>query len=174
MEPSATEARAETSLPAAPPVSAAAHLQRLVALLAVGLVGAVLVRSLLVPETFGRDGHYRAAAIDEIVAKEPVYLGSTTCVECHKEKVAEHAKGKHKGINCETCHGPATGHLTQAKTRVHMEVVKTEDLCLTCHRKIVGKPAGFPAIDLEEHRKKREFDKDTKCLDCHASHKPEG
>lgn len=150
-----------------------AHLVRLASLIVVGMIVAAFARSQFIPATFGRDGPYRASAIDEIVAQDPLYLGNATCNECHKKQVAEYAKGKHHEINCETCHGPARGHLTTAKTRVALEVDKTEKLCLGCHDKVVGKPATFKQVNLEEHRKKKDFDKDTKCSDCHKPHNPE-
>lgn len=167
-EPAASAPRATPPSPAP-----GAHLVRLLAIVVVGVTGALFARAELVPDTFGREGHYRAAALDEAAAQDPLYLGSTTCAECHAKQVGVHAKGKHKGVACETCHGPANGHLTTAKTRVPMQVVKSEALCFTCHRKVAGRPEKFPQIDLDEHRAKREFDKDAKCVDCHESHKPD-
>ena len=47
---------------------------RLAAVFAVAIVALVTVRAVLVPATFGKYGHYRAAAVDSIAAR-PVKFG---------------------------------------------------------------------------------------------------
>jgi len=139
--------------------------------LAVVVAMFLVIRSHMVPATFGQEGHYRAAAVQEIVAKETKYVGSFGCTECHAERAQSYANGNHKNVACETCHGPANGHLTTIDAdRVELEVNRTKDLCLTCHQAIAGRPDSQPQIDLAAHAEEMGFDPAAEgpCLDCHS------
>ena len=153
-------------------LSPAAHFQRLILVLLAAVGGFLLVRNALVPESFGRDGHYRATAVDDIVARESRYKGNATCTECHEDDANTLKEEKHQGVPCETCHGPARGHLTNADSRVRLQVDKSRHACLNCHEKISGRPSKFGQIDVEEHQKKQEFDGAYLCLECHDAHNP--
>ena len=62
----------------------AGHLFRLAGLFAVGTLGFLLVRSFVVPSSFGQYGHYRGAAIAEIAARPVHFAGHQTCETCHR------------------------------------------------------------------------------------------
>ena len=53
----------------------AGHLFRMAAVFAAGAVLFLLLRSFFVPKTFGKYGHYRAAALSEIAAKPVMFAG---------------------------------------------------------------------------------------------------
>src|SRR5512135_3392441 len=86
------------------------QLTRLV-LLACGIAGSYAVaRVMLTPRSFGQYGHYRGAALEEIASREPTFAGAVACDECHSEVRDLLAKHEHKGVSCESCHGPARKH----------------------------------------------------------------
>src|SRR3989304_314872 len=61
------------------------HIVRLV-IIAAGLVTSVLMfRLLFPPESFGRFGHYRADALQDIRKRDVAYIGSEACADCHDE-----------------------------------------------------------------------------------------
>jgi hypothetical protein len=151
-------------------VSATSHYKRLLVALAGLVVLFIVARNLLVPPSFGRDGHYRATAVEEIVATETQFVGSFSCGECHSARVEQYAASPHAKVGCETCHGPARGHLTAVDAdRVKLEVKRTIDACLLCHEAIAGRPESQPQIDLAAHAEENEFDPASDaCLDCHS------
>ena len=150
---------------------AAAHYGRLMIALAILVALFLVIRSHMIPDTFGQDGHYRAAAVQEIIGQQTKFVGSFGCGECHAERAEAYASSAHKEVSCETCHGPALGHLTAIdKDRVALKVDRTKDLCLTCHESIAGRPDSQPQIDLAAHAEENEFDAASEgpCLDCHS------
>ena len=54
--------------------------------IAFGVVAVVFMaaRTVLIPATFGKDGHYRAAAVDSIAVRPVKYAGRVECADCHK------------------------------------------------------------------------------------------
>ncbi len=52
-------------------------------LFALAIAALVWARILLIPESFGRYGHYRADAVDEIISQEIKYAGYRACIDCH-------------------------------------------------------------------------------------------
>lgn len=149
--------------------SATAHYVRLSFALVGLVVVFLLIRSLVVPESFGEEGHYRAAALQEIVAQETKFVGSFSCGDCHAERVATYAKGKHGKFECEACHGTAGGHLTTVDIeRVPLAVNREHTACLQCHESIAGRPASQPQIDPVAHAEDNGFELEgAVCLDCH-------
>jgi hypothetical protein len=141
------------------------HLFRVAGLFVFGLLAFAVVRSLLIPEGFGRFGHYRAGALDDARAHEAVYAGRAACVECHGD-AAEAAKGGgHARVRCEACHGPLAAH---ARDPTEHKAVKPDAaaLCSRCHQENVARPAGFPQKDAAEHSGGES------CVTCHVAHRP--
>jgi hypothetical protein len=54
---------------------------RLSVLLILLILAFILLRTTLVPHDFGKLGHYRASAIDEIVSQEMKYAGHEICYD---------------------------------------------------------------------------------------------
>ena len=141
------------------------HLFRLAAVFLVGLVGFLVLRSFLVPHSFGRYGHYRADAIPEIAAAPISYAGHQVCETCHSDILEVKSKGVHKGVACESCHGPQAKHADDPAS-VQPAKLDTAVLCVRCHQASIAKPKSFPQVDAAEHSG------GAACNTCHQPHSP--
>jgi uncharacterized CHY-type Zn-finger protein len=141
------------------------HLLRLAGLFVVGLLVFGVARAALVPEGFGKYGHYRAGAIDDVRAKPIAYAGQKACAECHGDIVDLRAKARHRGISCESCHGPLARHAADPG-QLTPTLPEARPLCIRCHAAKTGKPSQFPSVDIKEHAG------DESCLTCHKPHDP--
>ena len=137
----------------------------LVILFSLGLAGLIVARRLLVPPTFGQYGHYRAAAVDEVAAQEPVYAGSQVCGDCHDDIYEAKRVSNHKGVACEACHGPARDH-TEAPDEYTPTAPRGRGFCPLCHGYNPARPSGFPQILPEFHNPGKA------CMSCHNPHDP--
>lgn len=147
------------------------HLLRVAGVAVLGVGGFLGVRSLLIPDSYGKIGHYRATAIDDVKAHATKYAGRSsaeTCAGCHEEVFQRKAKGSHRGIWCETCHGPAGAHMENPGEVKPLRPAEGEAraFCARCHEDNHSRPKGFPAVNLAAHHPK------ISCLKCHASHSP--
>ncbi|MEZ4654283.1 MAG: hypothetical protein R3E12_12010 [Candidatus Eisenbacteria bacterium] len=142
------------------------HLFRAGGLLVVGVVLFLVIRHIFIPDTFGDLGHYRARAIDDAMAREPVFAGQVACGECHDDVLEVKSSGAHRGVHCEACHGALGVHANDPDA-LTPELPPGRETCLRCHHRNLAKPTSFPAIDPDEHCG------DDDCLDCHEAHRPE-
>ena len=143
----------------------AGHLFRLAAVFAVLFVVFLLVRSAFVPKSFGRYGHYRGDALAEIAAKPVNYAGHQACENCHGDVVELKGTGKHKGVNCESCHGPQAKHADDPSS-VQPVKLDTTSLCPRCHTANAAKPKAFPQVSPADHSG------GAACDACHKPHSP--
>ena len=141
------------------------HVVRLLALMAVGLVLALVARAFLVPDSFYRFGHYRAASVTENASLQPIYRTSAYCEDCHDDRYAEWSGSKHKSVACEDCHGPASSHPKGGKRKLPIPE-NTIRLCSNCHEATAGRPAAQPQIVLAAHAPAEQ------CAGCHNPHSP--
>ncbi len=131
------------------------------------MVGSLIVaRHFLIPKTFGDQGHYRAAAVEAVSAREVKYAGRQACMLCHEEEVKVHSHARHQTVGCEVCHGPAAAHVN-APTDVKPEAPRRRDFCPSCHGYDPSRPTGFPQIDPVTHNPLQA------CITCHQPHAPE-
>ena len=132
------------------------------------LVGTALVvaRQLLIPETFGELGHYRAAALDSAAGHEKKYAGREECALCHSDVEELRAASSHRGVSCEVCHGPAANHVA-GPMEVKPMIPRERDNCTLCHSYNPSRPTGFPQIEPLTHNAP------TVCVACHSPHAPE-
>jgi hypothetical protein len=143
----------------------AEHLFRFAAVfVALGLVFLV-ARAVFTPKGFGTYGHYRAGALADAAARPLMFAGHAACLDCHDTVDTEKKAGKHAGIGCEACHGPANAHVADAATVVPKKP-DAKELCVVCHLENLAKPKGFPQIDPKDHAG------DESCITCHDPHKP--
>ncbi len=142
------------------------QLTRLLIVFGITIAGLLTARHFLVPETFGRIGHYRAAAVDALAARKAKYAGREACAVCHEDVVKAHTDRRHRNVACEVCHGPAAAHV-DAPTEVRLPAPKQRGYCPLCHGYDPARPTGFPQIDPVAHNPLKP------CVSCHNPHAPE-
>jgi cytochrome c553 len=143
-----------------------------VALVVLVLVAAVLItRGFLVPKSYGMYGPYRFDNVaEQMNVRKPVHGGAAACGECHDEQFKKRAAGSHRAVSCEVCHGPLALHAKDDGSVEPPAFDRSYAMCARCHRKIDGRPAGFPQVILEEHVTVP-LEAGT-CLTCHDPHSP--
>ncbi len=174
------------------------HLIRAGILALLAIVVFTVVRFATLPGSWGKYGHYRADAVTEEMANEPVYQGAEACITCHSPRDKEWNSGKHQIVNCENCHGPAKEHIyaiwakygtktveyhpgtltTDIGTGTNtISITRTNDMCLRCHAKLAARMPQFQEIaqpqrqiDTEKHLKGK---KTQLCFKCHNPHRPD-
>jgi hypothetical protein len=140
------------------------HLLRLAGLALLCLAGFLVLRGILVPDDFGRYGHYRASALDDNRHEPVVFAGQEACLACHEDG---RKGGQHAGVRCEACHGAQSAHAEAEDPAAAKPLRPDAQLCLVCHLANVAKPASFPQIVLTEHAEAGS------CLACHGAHNPQ-
>lgn len=140
------------------------HLFRFAALFVLAFLAFWAIRGSVVPKTFGKFGHYRAAAIGEIAAHPVHYAGHEACETCHSDKADTKKAGKHAHVNCEACHGPQSKHAEDPT--ILPAKLDTATLCVRCHAASAARPKTFPQVNAEEHSN------GVPCETCHQPHSP--
>ncbi|MBI4404449.1 MAG: hypothetical protein HY537_09825 [Deltaproteobacteria bacterium] len=141
----------------------------------------VYARSILVPKDFGKLGHFRASAIDEIKALPVQHVGADKCKDCHNYEYEQWSgpKSLHKQkVKCEACHGPGGHHIAKMNgepieedPRRDLKVPDSMVVCSRCHLKLTGRPEGQPMLaDLNKHMTEPDGTKKEKCVSCHNPH----
>jgi hypothetical protein len=143
----------------------AGHLFRLASVFLAGILLFLLARTLLVPHSFGRYGHYRGDALAETAAKPISYAGHQVCETCHTEVFDVKKDGKHARVACESCHGPLANHADDPGS-VQPAKLDTLSLCPRCHTANAAKPKSFPQVNPVEHSN------GMACDTCHKPHSP--
>jgi len=140
------------------------QLKTLLPLFAVFVAVFLLIRFFLIPESFGKYGHYRANSMDEIAALPIHFAGKAICIECHDEEAEKLASDAHAVLSCEVCHGPGAAHAEDNEVR--LEKTGTREFCGRCHSlNSARKIEVVNQIDTKEHHPEKE-----KCIDCHNPH----
>ncbi len=144
------------------------HLVRMAVVFAVGLIAFLVIRHFLVPVSFGRIGHYRAAALDDIKAYPVHYGGRKACVSCHAKQGKTLARSRHQGSSCETCHGALLAHELDPKALKPGKpgAGDIRAFCEICHAQNPSKPKAFPQIHDAAHNP------GLPCIGCHDPHNP--
>jgi hypothetical protein len=139
--------------------------KRLVLVSIVLLTLLIATRTILVPSDFGKYGHYRASAVDEIVAQNIQYAGHELCNECHEDLAEIKSDGYHRSVACEVCHGPAAAH-TEDPGTIELPAPRARGYCPLCHEYLPARPTGFPQIIAASHNPIKP------CITCHDPHDP--
>ncbi|MBF0274538.1 MAG: hypothetical protein HQK84_04830 [Nitrospinae bacterium] len=153
--------------------SPTSHVKRVFILLLIIIIAGVIVRSMLIPESFGKYGHYRGNALQEEAAREVTFSEQEKCSssECHEMNFLIKDKGKHKPVVCENCHGAFAFHPEEKRADPNKFTINRDrSLCLTCHRKEPARPKDFPMIVELEHYV--EGGEKPPCISCHDPHSP--
>ncbi len=172
------------------------HLWKLFFLIVVVGAGSAFARTLMVPESFGQLGPYRAAALDEIASRPVVFQADKVCLECHTDVEEERAESPHKAVRCWHCHGIGREHVAAARkaeesgddwsaeaeewdgnfyTSQDLFITDNRASCLACHLEVVGMPEDFLGINVEEHLEEMEAEEPDSlgvCFECHGGHDP--
>ncbi len=155
------------------PLWHAKHVVRAFLLLFVGVTALVLLRSLLIPDSWGESGWFRHDNIAEQRAKPLRHGGNESCFECHDEEYAVHAGAGHASVMCEGCHAAVLNHVVDGEWVQEMPMHLNNELCLGCHRQLDARPDDFPQIRPREHIDEQDgtFGPQA-CFDCHEPHEP--
>lgn len=141
------------------------QLKTLLPFLAVFICIFLVARHFLIPESFGKYGHYRANSLDEIAALPIQYVGKTVCIDCHDDEAKLLASDAHSGLSCEVCHGPGAKHADDADNN-KLEKPGTRNDCGKCHSiNPARKIKVITQIDIKIHHIER-----GNCIDCHNPH----
>jgi hypothetical protein len=126
----------------------------------------LIARHFLIPDSFGKYGHYRADAIDEIGALPIKYAGAKACIECHDTEADLLKSDAHEGLSCEVCHGPNALHANDYEKTENLIKDGSRDFCGRCHSlNQARKIEAVIQINIEEHHTERK-----NCIDCHNPH----
>ncbi len=141
---------------------------RLGAVIAVIVAAVLLLRFVLLPDTMFSAKPHQAAATAREMDKPLRHAGVSVCRECHGEQFDLKYEGRHRDIGCENCHGPGAAHAASPDNADLLPVLPTErEKCLACHAYDSSRPNGFPQVDPQEHKPRRQ------CVVCHDPHDPE-
>jgi hypothetical protein len=142
------------------------HIKRLILVFVIFISLFLIVRHFLVPESFGKYGPYRAAAMEENARLEIHYAGQQACFECHQDIEDLKAQDVHSDIHCETCHGPGQKHVVSGEAS---DILKPSgrEFCGSCHQKNAAKRTdAIFQVDLAKHNIGKN------CTECHNPHQP--
>lgn len=153
------------------------HLWRAGILLLLLLIGGLVARHLLVPESFGEMGYYRYAALFEFMEREPRHGSPGACGDCHDEIAEAKATGAHAVVQCEVCHNTLSTHVKDDEKIADMVIDRSYRLCARCHQQLKARPAGMVQINLAEHLElePEQAIPPEACVECHdadAIHSP--
>ena len=73
------------------------------------------------------------------------------------------AKGEHKSLSCETCHGPGRAHVENPAEKLPKLDM---GLCVRCHQASPSRPKWLHQINLHNHYT------GNVCTECHVPHQP--
>lgn len=132
---------------------------------------------MVVPDTFGEFGHYRAAAIEDEMNRPVRNKTNDSCLACHPFIRDIHQGGIHNTVSCEFCHGPAADHVSEGKVIGKLPVKKGEEikvLCLRCHNQIIrARPKeSIKMVSMPQHLEEKKVRVDHTCDQCHNVHAP--
>lgn len=141
------------------------QVKRLSVVIGILLVAVILVRFVLVPQSFFSTQLHQSSTIGRELARPASFGGVELCKECHEEIYDIRNKGFHKGLACESCHGPAARHADDPEN-VKPYAPRDRKFCPVCHAYDPSRPTGFPQINPTSHNPLKA------CITCHNPHDP--
>ncbi len=143
------------------------HIVRLLFLMALLVLLGLAAKAFLTDPSFYKYGDFRADAVPELAAGEPLYRGTAYCQTCHNERSSDWSVSTHSSVECEVCHGANPNHPDDEKTLIPADTIR---LCTTCHEAMPARPARQPQIVPGEHPFADE--ENMPCIECHDPHSP--
>ena len=141
------------------------QLKTLLPFLAVFICIFLVARHFLVPESFGKYGHYRATSLDDNAALPAHYAGKSVCIDCHDTEAGLLTSDKHAGLTCEVCHGPGAAHADDPEKNILIKP-GTREFCGKCHdMNPARRTEVINQVDIKTHHIER-----GNCIDCHNPH----
>lgn len=142
------------------------HLYRagglLAAILAVTAIAIFLPKWVSPPAVLEDYGFYRGGDNSEEWSDwSGQYADISTCNDCHEDKYSIWVESQHGTVICETCHGPGRDHLDKGAS---LTIDASREFCGLCHNRVLGRPNGFPQVDLGQHGGQ------SACITCHDPH----
>ena len=131
------------------------------------LIGIFIVfQQIMIPESFGDKGHYRANSLIDNESFEMVYAGQESCNECHADMIELKDMDLHSDLSCESCHGPGIEHIINPDS-VDLALPGSRAECGLCHQENTARNKdAVLQINLNEHNP------DKTCTYCHNPHAP--
>lgn len=138
---------------------------RLGVVVAVLAVVALVLRFVLIPQSYFSTRLHEESTVKQETAKPVLFAGMAACRDCHTEEYEIKSAGYHKGLACETCHGPSAKHV-EDPTAVKPYAPRDRTFCPVCHAYDAARPTGFPQINPTMHNPRKA------CITCHNPHDP--
>lgn len=136
------------------------------ALLIVGVIVVVVVtRLFLIPRSLVDKELHETNTIERELVKPIQFAGAVACRDCHTEVSDTLAKGFHRNLSCEACHGAAAGH-AEDPSSIKPPAPRDRKYCPVCHAYDPSRPTGFPQINPTTHNPIKP------CFTCHNPHNP--
>lgn len=130
------------------------------------IAGVVLVgRFFIIPSSLIAQDVHRAAAVEREVVRPVKFAGTAACEACHDDEAVKKAKGYHRNLACEGCHGASVKH-TEDPSSVKPDAPRDRKFCPVCHAYDAARPTGFPQINPTAHNPVKP------CIACHNPHDP--
>jgi hypothetical protein len=134
---------------------------------ATGLIAVVVIagRFVVIPRSYFSHAAHVDSTIVREAAKPIAFAGAALCAECHTDIDQVKSASYHRGLACETCHGPSVKH-TEDPESVKPYAPRDRAFCPVCHAYDAARPTGFPQIDPAAHNP------GPPCITCHNPHDP--
>jgi len=138
---------------------------RIAVVTAVLLAVVLLLRFVVIPRSYFSTELHQSSTVRREVARPVAFAGAAVCGECHEDEWNRRRAGYHKGLACETCHGPSAKHADDPMSAKPF-APRDRKFCPVCHAYDAARPTGFPQINPDSHNPLKP------CIACHDPHDP--
>jgi hypothetical protein len=141
------------------------QVQRLAVVIGVLLAVILTLRFVVAPKSFFSTSLHRSSTVARELAKPVSFAGMQACRDCHDDIYQTKIASFHRGLACETCHGPSKAHADDPMS-VKPFAPRDRKFCPVCHAYDPSRPTGFPQINPMTHNPVQP------CITCHNPHDP--
>ncbi len=141
------------------------QLKRLIPIFIVFIGLFLIVRHLLIPDSFGQYGHYRGDALIDNASDELVHASKEDCFDCHDDIQAILENDMHAELSCLICHGPGLAHVDNPEPE-NIQKNSGREFCGRCHNLNAARSTNIIyQVDINTHHTEKE-----NCIECHNPH----